>query len=108
MNRAVLLFAIVILAVAGNSMDSLRADDATKTREFFESRIRPVLIEHYKCHSVNHRLQRWILILHKTRFDKIGASGLTFFVLQPSLQAGRPLCQSHLENGFRGTLVQLL
>lgn len=43
--------AIVIAVVAANGFAHAQADDAAKL-EFFESRIRPVLVEHcYECHS---------------------------------------------------------
>ena len=54
--RICLLLSVVHLSRAG-------ADDAAKL-EFFESRIRPVLVEHcYKCHAVNAKNVRGGLLL---------------------------------------------
>ncbi|MDG2127110.1 MAG: DUF1553 domain-containing protein [Fuerstiella sp.] len=54
--RICLLLSVVHLSLAG-------ADDAAKL-EFFESRIRPVLVEHcYKCHAVNAKNVRGGLLL---------------------------------------------
>ncbi|MCP4173234.1 MAG: DUF1553 domain-containing protein [Fuerstiella sp.] len=54
--RVCLLLSVVHLSRAG-------ADDAAKL-EFFESRIRPVLVEHcYKCHAVNAKNVRGGLLL---------------------------------------------
>jgi uncharacterized membrane protein len=45
--------AILIAVFAANGVAQAVADEAAKL-EFFESRIRPVLVEHcYECHSQN-------------------------------------------------------
>ncbi|MEX0819397.1 MAG: DUF1553 domain-containing protein [Pirellulaceae bacterium] len=46
------LFAVVVASCGGIGVTTSRAEDA-KRLEFFETRIRPVLVEHcYECHSV--------------------------------------------------------
>lgn len=78
----VTLIALVTSANTVNADDSLNADDLA----FFETRIRPVLVEHcYECHSADSKILRGgLLVDSRDPFRKGGDSGPAFIPGNPS------------------------
>lgn len=78
----VTLIALVTSANTVNADDSLNADDLA----FFETRIRPVLVEHcYECHSADSKILRGgLLVDSRDPFRKGGDSGPAFVPGNPS------------------------
>src|SRR5581483_4165666 len=75
-------FAATLLAACGPQM--ARADDTTG-KEFFEKKIRPVLVQHcYKCHSANAKAPKGGLrVDSRAGLHKGGESG-------PAVVPGKP------------------
>lgn len=83
-TRCASCLAMAMMSVIGLAA-VLRADSPTEQqREFFESRIRPVLVEHcYECHNSAKSAEGGLAVDHRAAFLKGGDSGATIVPGQP-------------------------
>ncbi|MCA9217412.1 MAG: PSD1 domain-containing protein [Planctomycetales bacterium] len=76
-NQTILPCVVVLVSVCALTTNTFSSEIDAKQREFFESRIRPVLVEHcYECHSADaEKLKGELLLDSKPGWEKGGESG---------------------------------